>query len=384
MSIMEEALELRQKLIDWRRDLHRIPEIDIALPLTTAYIEKELKALGIQPKVYPEISCIAAVIGSGSRCLLLRSDIDGLPMVEKSGEPFASENGCAHACGHDLHAATLLGAAALLKAHEQELKCTVKLLFQSGEETFHGAAAAIAAGIMEEPHVDAAFAMHAFAADPVGTFMYGPIPLSSAYGFTITLTGKGGHGSQPDACIDPINAAVQVYLALQSLVAREASPRQPVSLTIGHFTAGAAANVIPDTAILEGTMRTFDPQTREQLIRRITEVGRGVAETYRCGFELRVNSDVPSLVSDPDFSEACIASLQKLGIADPLAGNLQAMGSEDFAFFSQLVPSCYITSGAGVPEKERRCGQHDPRIVFNEDSLPGNAAVYAQVALDFE
>ena len=340
--------------------------------------------MGITYTCYDDISCITAVLGQGDRCLLLRGDIDGLPIEEKSGEPFASTNGCAHACGHDLHGTTMLGAAKLLKDHEQDLKCRVKLLWQSGEETFQGAAAAIRAGVMENPHVDAAFAMHAFAGFDLGTVMFGQIPMGAVYGFRITLTGKGGHGSQPENCIDPINAAVQVYLALQSLIAREVAPLESASLTIGQLSAGAAANAIPDTAILQGTLRTFDNDVRAMLIRRIREVSSCVAQTYRCGFELTVLSDVPSLTNDAAFSEQCIASAEKAGVISCLNRNLKVMGSEDFAFYAQQVPACYLVSGAGVEDVSLRRGQHNPEIVFNEDALPRNVAAYVQVALDFQ
>ena len=383
MTILEEATALQPQLSRWRRALHQIPETDTTLPQTVDYISGQLTDMGIAHTRYDDISCITAVLGQGEKCLLLRGDIDALPIEEKSGEPFASTNGCAHACGHDLHGATMLGVAHLLKAHEQELRCKVKLLWQSGEETFQGAAAAIRAGVLESPKVDAAYAMHAFAGLDLGTIMYGEIPMGAVYGFKITLTGKGGHGSQPENCIDPINAAVQVYLALQSLIAREVAPLQSASLTIGQLSAGAAANAIPDTAVLQGTLRTFDNQVRAMLIRRIREVAEGVARTYRCGFALEVLSDVPSLTNDSAFSEQCFASLEKAGVTVVLDRSLKVMGSEDFAFFSQRVPSCYLVSGAGVADVSRRRGQHNPEIVFNEDALPRNAAAYVQVALDF-
>ena len=384
MNIYEEAKSLQSQLSQWRRDLHRIPETNITLPATMNYLVSQLEAMGIAYTRYDDISCITAVLGQGERCLMLRGDTDGLPIQEKSGEDFASENGCAHACGHDLHAATMLGTARLLKTHEQELKCRVKLLFQSGEETFQGAAAAIRAGVLENPHVDAAFAMHVFASLDLGTIMYGEIPMGAVYGFKITLTGKGGHGSQPENCIDPINAAVQVYLALQSLIAREVAPLQAASLTIGQLTAGAAANAIPDTAVLQGTLRTFDPDVRAMLISRISEVAAAAAQTYRCGMELEVLSDVPSLTNNPDFSEKCFASLIKAGVVKVLDRSLKVMGSEDFAFYSQRVPSCYLVSGAGVEDISRRRGQHNPEIVFNEEALALDTAAYVQVALDFE
>lgn len=383
MSCIEEARRLSAEMSRWRRDLHQVPEIDLTLPETTAYIARELNAMGIACDVKEEISCVFAVIGHGSPCLLLRADMDALPIEERSGEPFSAVNGRMHACGHDLHAATLLGVAKMLKEQESELKGTVKLLFQSGEETFRGAKAAIEAGVLENPKVDAAFAMHAFASAPLGEIQYGLMPMGAVYGFQITVTGRGGHGSQPERCIDPINAAVQVYLALQSLLARECPPTEEASLTIGQFTAGTAANAIPETAVLKGTLRTFKPEIRAMLIRRIGEISKAVAAAYRCGCEIEVLSDVPSVVCDEGFAALCLESARRCGGAESIRTDLHLMGSEDFAMISEQVPSCYLVGGAGVSDIDRWRGQHNPEIIFNEDAMVRNAAVYLQVVADY-
>ena len=170
---LSEAAKLQAQLVRWRRDLHQIPETGIELPQTMAYIQKELENMGIEYKAYPDISCIEATLGTSGKCFLLRSDMDALPVREEADLPFKSTNGNMHGCGHDLHATNLLGAAKLLKAHESELPGKVKLLFQSGEEVFQGARAAVEAGILENPHVDAAFAMHVIAMMPMGVVMNG-------------------------------------------------------------------------------------------------------------------------------------------------------------------------------------------------------------------
>lgn len=172
-KILEEAQEMNDLLIKWRRDLHQIPETDLELPKTVEYISKRLDEMNVEYKVFPEVSVIIAQIGKGDKCFLLRSDMDALLVEEETGLEFASKNGCMHGCGHDLHATILLGAAKILKAHEEELPGVVKLLFQPGEETFRGAKAAVEAGVLENPHVDAAFAAHVFAAIPCGTIGYG-------------------------------------------------------------------------------------------------------------------------------------------------------------------------------------------------------------------
>ena len=271
----QEAQRLQEQLVQWRRSLHQIPETGIRLPQTMAFIRQRLEEMNISYELHEEISCITATVGSGEKCFLLRSDVDALPVTEEAELPFRATNGCMHGCGHDMHGTILLGAAKLLKAHESELKGTVKLLFQSGEEVFLGAKSAIAAGVLENPKVDAAFAMHVIAMMPVGVLMTGKEAMSSVNGFKITLTGHGGHGSMPETAVDPINAAVQVYLALQSLIAREIGGSEEAVLTIGQFTAGEASNIIPERAVLQGTLRTFREDVRQRLLKRIREVVAG-------------------------------------------------------------------------------------------------------------
>ena len=372
-SILAEAGALQTQLVAWRRDLHAMPEVGTQLPQTMAYIKKELDAMGIPYRAFEDISCIEATIGSGEKCFLLRSDMDALPVKEETELPFRSVNGCMHGCGHDLHAAILLGAAKLLKAHEAELGGTVKLLFQSGEEVFQGARAT----------VDAAFAMHVIAMLPAGFIMTGKEPMASVDGFKITLIGHGGHGSMPEVCVDPINAAVQVYLALQSLIAREIGGTEEAVLTIGQLAAGEVANVIPERAVLQGTLRTFKKEVRQRLLDRIREVCAGVAQTYRCQFQYEVLSQCPSVVTDDTVTAHVEQSIRSLSEKFAILSGAHGMGSEDFAEITDRVPSAYFMLGAGPAEKEKRLGQHNPKVEFNEDVLPTGAAIYAKVALDY-
>lgn len=382
-SFAREARAMTDELIRWRRALHQIPEVGTDLPQTMACIRQWLEEMGISYTCHEAISCIEATIGRGGKCFLLRSDADGIPLREETVLPFRSENGCMHGCGHDLHTTILLGAAKLLKARENELPGTVKLLFQSGEEIFRGAKAAVEAGVLENPHVDAAFAAHVIAMLPVGLVMTGKEAMASVDGFKITLTGHGGHGSMPEACIDPINAAVQLYLALQSLIAREIGGTQEAVLTVGQLAAGEAANVIPERAVLQGTLRTFDPKVRQLLCSRIREVAAGVAQTYRCGFEYEVLSACPSVITDDSVTASVEKSIRCVAPQFHILGGAHGMGSEDFAEITQRVPSAYYMLGAAPAEKEKQLGQHNPKIEFNEAVLPIGAAIYAQAALDW-
>ena len=382
-QLLQEAEAMQEQLVTWRRGLHRIPETGTHLPQTVTFIKNQLDAIGVAYKIHEECSCITAELGKGEPCIMLRSDMDGLPIKEESGETFASENGCMHACGHDLHATVLLGAAKLLKDHEAEIEGTVKLLLQSGEETFNGAKAAIEAGVMENPKVDAAFAMHVGSTLNHNVIIYSEYPMSSVYGFKIEYTGKGTHGSTPEQGIDPLIAGANLCIALQELIAREISAKKEAALTIGKFQAGSASNVIPETAVIEGTLRTFEPEIREQLIARITEMAEALAKAYRVKMELTVLSDVPPVKDDPAMDKEAVASIQELDDTTKVLPLYHVMGSEDFAFFSEKVPSSYFCIGAGVEDKTKWVPHHNPKIVFNEKALSLGSAVYAKVAMDW-
>lgn len=376
-----EAERLASELTAWRRDLHRIPETGTALPQTMQYLKTELQKMGVPCRVYDDISCICAVLGEGERCILLRADVDGLPLQEEADVAFRAENGNMHACGHDLHGAMLLGAAKLLKAHENELGGRVKLLFQSGEETFQGAKAALDTGLARD--AQAALALHVIAMLPCGMAVTGTAPTAAVDVFRITLSGKGGHGSTPEATIDPINAAVQVYLALESLIAREVGGTQEAVLTVGRFSAGDAANAIPEQAVLEGTLRTFDPQLRARLLSRTEEMAHAVASTYRCGCRFEKTAACAAVVTDDAVTEIVERAAQAVAPQLHLMHGAHGMGSEDFAQIAERIPSAYLMLGAAPQDERSRYPQHNPKIEFNEAVLPIGAAIHAQTALDW-
>jgi len=379
-AYLQEAAAMKDDLVAWRRHLHQIPELGLDVPQTSAYIQDELGKLGISYQVSTENSHIVAILGAGERCFLLRSDMDALPMSEDSGLEYASANGNMHACGHDMHAASLLGAAALLKAHEGELKGRVKLLFQSGEEVFRGAQTAIDEGVLENPKVDAAFAAHMASASPVGAIGYGYFPMSAVYGFKIGITGRGTHGSTPEKGVDPINAGVHIFLALQELIAREASASSEVVITIGRFEGGSVNNVIPERAVLEGTLRAFDPEVRTFMIRRIGEVAERVGAVYGADVTVTATSDCPAVVNDRTLTDELMGVLKDECSGLDILPVFHAMGSEDFAFFSDKVPCCYIAVGARFGEDYPAYSEHNPQVRFNEDALVVNSAIYATVA----
>ena len=383
INILEEVKKNHETVVSWRRALHQIPELGTDLPQTVAFVAGKLAEMNIPYEIYEDCSCVTATIGQGGKCILLRGDMDALPVKEESGLEFASVTELSHACGHDFHAAALLGAAKILKEHEAELPGTVKLIFQSGEEVFKGAAAAIRNGVMENPHVDAAFATHVFAANPMNNIMYGKYTCGAVYGFKIRIQGKGTHGSSPETGVDLGGRRIIKKLSLQEIIAREIAAKEEAVLTIGHFEGGSAANVVPDSAILEGTLRTFKPEVKSYIMGRITEIAESIAKAFRASVTVEELSNVPSVVCDDDMVDMMVNAVKELDNGMNLVPGMHVMGSEDFAFYAEMVPSVMCFMGAGVEDQSKWVGQHNPRIVFNEDILVNEVAIYVKMAMDF-
>lgn len=386
MNFYQRSLELKDETVAHRRYFHANAEPGLNTPKACAYVMKTLKAYGLNP-----VACghgVTATLGSGSPCLLLRADMDALPMPEESGEPFACPTGTeAHACGHDFHAAMLLTAAKLLKEQEAQLKGTVKFMFQPAEETFEGARDMLEHGILESPSVDAAMALHVCSGQmPLGLYMYNSTGtmMASVDGFRIIIRGKGSHGAYPQNSIDPINIAVHVYLALEALIAREANPDKMCVLTVGSFNAGTAPNIIPEEAVLQGTLRTNDKDSRNLLVRRIREVAEGTARVYGGSAEIQVLSAVPPLVCDKALTEEMAGYIADMGIPNgtPWPG-ITASASEDFAVVADRVPSVFMHISAGFPDERGQYPAHNPKVRFNEGALPMGAAIYAHCAVNW-
>ena len=272
-DVLAAAREERETILAHRRTIHRCPEVGQELPRTAAYIAGELKKLGYQPQALGG-GLVTAITGKDTgRCVLLRADMDALAGREQSGLDFQADNGAMHACGHDMHAAMLLGAAALLRKYQDRLNGTVKLVFQPDEEGFTGAKAMLKAGVLENPKPQAAIALHVNSGTPSGMVLCGRGTfMAGCTLFRVTVTGKGCHGAMPETGVDPINITAHIYLALQELVSREVPAKSPAVITVGRFQAGQLPNVIPDRAVLEGTIRTFDRELSQRLMDRIRQV----------------------------------------------------------------------------------------------------------------
>lgn len=380
MDYYQRAIEIKEDIIKDRRYLHEHAEAGLCLPNTVEYVMNKLKEYGIEPR-----RCgngVVVEIGKGGKVILLRADMDALPIKEDSGEEFSCSNGSMHACGHDFHAAMLLNAARLLKENEDELNGTVRLMFQTGEEIFKGCNDMLEAGVLD--NVDAALAYHVCAGKmPIGLYMYNDksTMMHSVDGFKITINGKGCHGAYPQDGIDPINIGVHIHLALQELIAREANPSCSSVLTIGKFSAGNAANIIPNSAVLEGTIRTNDLKEREMLVKRMKEVVNGVTSTYRGEVEIEMISEVPPLICNGDLTREMISYMEDLKIPNTKGvSDVQASASEDFAIIANKVPSAYFYLSAGYLDDRGEYPIHHPKVLFNEDVCTIGTAYYAQCA----
>lgn len=394
-QILQEAKALQEEIKSHRLWLHTHAETGFDLTETKPYVKSALMKMGYTVQECGKAGLVTTVGKPGGKVLLLRADMDALPIAEEADVDFACQNGRMHACGHDMHTAMLLGAAKLLKAHESELEGMVKLMFQPAEEIFEGSKDMIASGVLENPRPDAALMIHVAAGMPLpaGTVVVSAPGVSApaADYFTIRVHGKGCHGSAPQNGIDPLTAAAHILIALQEIHARELSASDEAVLTIGTFHAGEAGNVIPDTATMGGTIRTYDEKTRAYLKERITAIAKNVAEAFRAGAEVSFGSGCPTLVNDKGLSETVTGYLKDLLGANrafttaELSGGKPARGggSEDFAYVSHEVPSLMLALAAGEPSKGYVYPQHHPKVKFDESVLSTGTAVFVDCALQY-
>ncbi len=397
-QIMQESVGLKDKIVENRRFLHSHPGTGFDIKETVEYVKNELKDMGYEPAECGRAGIVALAGGKKpGKVFLIRADMDALPIREESGLEFASDNGCMHACGHDMHTAMLLGAARILKQHEDEIEGTIKLMFQPAEEIFEGSSDMIKAGLLDNPRVDAALMIHVMAGMPFepGTVVVSNPGVSApaADYFEIKVKGKGCHGSMPNTGIDPLTAAAHILIALQELHARELAMSDKAVLTIGTMKAGTAANAIPDVAQMGGSIRTFDEETRNYLKKRLTEIAQGIAVSFRAEAEVSFGSGCPTLVNDSELSESIYKYVRELlgekqafsvAALNSMGGNdksSKSAGSEDFAYVSQEVPSIMLALAAGQPDKGYRYPQHHPMVMFDEAALSNGSAVYAYTAL---
>ena len=397
-KILKRAKGLEKEIIKYRRYLHQHAEVGFDLVNTLDYVESTLKEMGYQPIRCGKAGLVVIIKGKKpGKVFMIRSDMDALPITEESGVEFACKNNCMHACGHDMHTAMLLGAARILKEFEDEIYGTIKLMFQASEETFEGSFDMIQHGVLENPKVDAALMIHVMANSPFqpGTAIVSSPGVSApaADYFEIKVKGSGCHGSMPNTGVDPINVATHIYQALQTIQVRELSVMDKAVLTIGKFQAGDIANVIPDTAVMGGTLRTYNEETRTFIKSRMKDIATNIAKSFRASATLVFQSGCPTLVNDKELS-ICISKYTKDLLGKNMAFTVDELnqmansgetsksaGSEDFAYVSQKVPSIMIALAAGQPQKGYCYPQHHSKVKFDEDALSFGSAVYAYTAI---
>ncbi|HWR60815.1 MAG TPA: M20 family metallopeptidase [Clostridia bacterium] len=380
----ELSQKYKQYTIDMRREFHMYPEPSMHEERTAQRIKEELDKLGI-PYVSMAGTGVAATIKGKheGKTVALRADIDALEITEKNDVPYKSRNeGIMHACGHDSHAAMLLGAAGVLNDIKDELNGTVKLMFQPGEEVAQGAKGMIAEGVLEG--VDEVFGMHVMGNLPTGKIAIGAGPrMASCDMFRITVKGKGGHGSMPHLGVDAVVAASAIVMNLQSIASREVSPMDTVVVSIGKFISGSRWNVIADEAVLEGTTRSFSYEVRDKLAEMLERIAKSTAAGYRAEAELEYSYLTAPTINGEIATERARKSIEKIMSKDAIVEMPKQAGSEDFSEYLAKVPGTFVLVGIGNEEKDTCYSNHHPKFDIDEDMLEYGVALHAQYAVDY-
>jgi amidohydrolase len=374
-----------------RRHLHEHPELGMQEYETAKFVAARLQQLGVEDirTGIANTGVTALIRGTGTgpnadRVLMLRADMDALPIEEENDVEYRSQTpGVMHACGHDGHTAMLLGTARVLMGMRDQFAGTVKVLFQPAEEGPGGAEPMIAQGALEDPHVHATFGLHLAQDLPLGQVASKAGPsMASADGFEAKIQGRGGHGARPHGCVDPIMVGAQIITALQSLVSREIDPLQSAVVTVGALQAGKAGNVIPDTAVMRGTVRSFDPGVRDHLQRRIPELMEGIATALQATIEVEYELGPPAVNSDARMAQITREAARAV-VGDGAIEQTPIMGAEDMSYFLNAVPGCYFHVGSANEDRGLVWGHHHPKFDFDEDALAIGIRVMTECVLRY-
>ena len=376
-----------REMVEVRRDLHAHPETAFEELRTSALVAERLRALGLDVRTgVGRTGVVATVAGARpGKTVLLRADMDALPIHEDNAVPYRStHDGRMHACGHDCHTSILLQLAKRLTRSRDELAGQVRLCFQPAEEQGGGALAMIQDGVLESPRPDAAFGLHVWQDLDLGKIGVTPGPfMASVDEFAITLRGRGAHAAMPHLGIDPVLAAAHVITALQSIASRSTNPFLEVVVSVTQVHAGTAFNIIPETATLNGTVRTFDDGVWNELPARFETIVRGVADALGCRAEVRYDRHNRATVNDPAMAELAAAAAAEIVGADNVVHDLKTMGGEDFSWFLSEVPGCFIAVGSRNESRGLTYGHHHPRFDVDEACLGIGAEVLMRTARAF-
>lgn len=387
LDFLREAQSLFDYTHDLRRDFHRHPELGFQEVRTAGIVARELNSLGFEVTTGVAKTGVVGLLEGDKPgpVILLRFDMDALPIKEETGAAYASQSpGVMHACGHDGHIAIGLAVARILNTHRKELAGTVKFVFQPAEEGLGGASGMIAEGVLENPKPNWVLGVHVWNEKPLGWLAISDGPeMAAGEIFKVRLVGKGGHGAVPHLAVDPVLAAAQVISALQSVPARNVSPLQSAVISVTIVQAGEAFNVIPPSAELQGTIRTFDPEVRQLVLDRFRQVVLGVGTALGCEVEIDLQLLTPAVINDPEIASRVrqtAAQVLPQSMIDPA---FRTMGSEDFAFMMQEIPGCFSFVGSANPERGLDAPHHHPRFDFDEAALTHAAALIAASAYNF-
>lgn len=380
-----------EKLVFDRRYIHKNPELSFEEFETSKYIKQRLDEMSVEYISGLIGTDVVAIINGklkseASKTLLIRADIDALPITEaKTGEYASSNSGIMHACGHDAHTAILLNVCNVLNSIKEHFSGTVKLVFQPGEETSGGAKPLIDAGILSSPDVDACIALHM---DP--EIKSGKVRIKSGSlfaspdDFHIRITGKGGHGAEPEKCIDPIAVASKIVEALLAFPSREINPFEPAVVSVGMLSAGNASNIIPETATIEGTARSLTDKTRSFLEKRIGEISKGICDAYNAKCEYEFIKLFPPLINNDALTESfCKTAKNTIGEENCIIGGLPTMTGEDFSYFAEKCPSVMFKLGCRNDEKNITYPLHSPMFDIDERALEIGVKLFSNFAVDF-
>lgn len=381
------AYALHKHSIEIRRDLHMIPETAWQEVKTSAYLKKTLSESGIKFKSIAGTGILAEISSGKGKCVAIRSDIDALPIEEQTGYPFKSLHpGRMHACGHDMHMATVTTAAIMLARLKEYFRGTIKLLYQpSEEEPPGGALQLIQQGALARPNVDTIFGLHVNSGYPTGTIaVRDGAFFAGVLDFDVTINGTGGHGAIPHRTADPIVCASALVTALQTIVSRNIDPFEPAVVTIGRIEGGTARNVIPASCRLCGTARGQSASTLSKLKKRIGSIVKETAKSYNCKAEINYIASYPPLINRPSANKFITNSARALFGAKSIKKIVNpSMGGEDFARYVQLVPGAMFFLGVGNSRIGANRAWHDPRFKADEDAIPIGAAILTKSAIDF-
>jgi amidohydrolase len=398
-EIDRKAAELAPRVVQWRRDIHQHPELSFQETRTAALVAQHLKSLGLEVQTGVGGNGVVGILRGGKpgAVVALRADMDALPVTEMVDLPFKStvratyngqQVGVMHACGHDNHVAILMGTAELLAGMKDRIPGTVKFLFQPAEEAppRGGAGPMIEAGVLENPHVDAVFGLHV-GPGALGTVGYHPGPTAaSADNFTIIVHGKQTHGAMPWAGVDPIVVGAQIVVGLQAIMSRQVDlSSAPAILTVGAFNSGNRNNIIPDSAVLIGTVRTFDEAVRKEIHARMKKTAEGIAQSAGATADVQIEFGYPVTSNDIGLTARMLPTLQRAAGAKNVAEHSATTASEDFSRYAQKVPGLFVTLGVTPPTKDWRTAapNHSPLFEADEAALPVGVRVMSSLALDY-